>query len=144
MLRKAFYIRTVLIAIGILSSRLSFYVWVVIYILLNKEITATKAFIVLGFCNSLISAIAISIPYGIAEITEARTAAERIQTILLTKERVLDLRSENCINPEVRIENADVVIGNKTVLEKVNLCFSNNLIGVTGPMGMYVLLIFYR
>lgn len=110
-----------------------------LYIIFDHKITSKKAFVVLGFFNSLRSVIAICIPYGLAQIVEAKTAAKRIKKVLIAEELQKDYSNLEDKKGEVHVINASVVLNNKTVLENVSLSLNSGLIGVTGPIGNYFL-----
>lgn len=100
--------------------------------------TAEKVFVVVSCYDALNTIISDSIPTGITEIADAKSATQRMKEVLMAEEWI---DNANVLNEEieivsVKIKKASAVFGISKVLENVNLDVeSPGLIGVTGPTG---------
>lgn len=135
-LRIIFYLKTIIFSLGALSTRLSFYLCVLIYVSLENTLTPEKAFVVIGSYAALRSVITVSIPIGIAQIAEAKTSIKRIKRVLLAEEITKLPQNADGDAPKITIKDCTVTIDNKSVLEVSNLSLEKGLlIGLTGPVG---------
>lgn len=100
-----------------------------------SALTAEQAFIVVGSYAALRSVITISIPIGLAQVAEAKTAFKRIKSVLLAEELQKVKESPSDVKPEINLDNCKVEIGEHPVLaiEKINV--KSGFVGLTGPVG---------
>lgn len=143
-LRTIFYLKTLIFALGSLSTRLSFYISILAYVTFENSLTAEKAFVVIGAYNALRSVITISIPIGIAQIADAKTSVRRIKNVLLAEERSKAKRSRKSKSTSLDINGATVSIHGMKILNDINLHLDSGLIGLTGPVGNFSSCFFLR
>lgn len=134
-LRLIFYLKTVIFSLGALSSRLSFYLCILVFISLDNTLTAEKAFVVIGCYAALRSVITVSIPIGVAQIADAKTSVKRVKRVLLAEEIEISKASIESVQPKIEIDGATVILKDKIVLDITNLQLDAGLIGLTGPVG---------
>ncbi|KAF2881312.1 hypothetical protein ILUMI_24868, partial [Ignelater luminosus] len=137
-LRILFYIKSIAIAIGQLTTRLALYVCVIAYIGFGNHITAEQAFVVAGTLSALRAALHIFLPMGIAHIAELKASLQRITNFLEMEEVPENSNVDHTEKkqPRVRIENA--VVKSDTgdnILENINLEIKPGLTTLTGPVG---------
>lgn len=140
-LRKIYYLKALSLSLGTLSSKISFYVCVMVYISLGNAITAEKAFVVLGFYHTLRSTLTIYIPLGISQLAELRASLTRIKQVLMADEASLDASTileanENIMSaPCVLLDKATVMAGERIILHDISLKVEKGLIAITGSVG---------
>lgn len=140
-LRKIYYLKALSLSLGTLSSKISFYVCVMVYVSLGNAITAEKAFVVLGYYHTLRSTLTIYIPLGISQLAELRSSLVRIKHVIMAEESMLSLSSpqlkkENeSVSPHVLLNKATVVVDNKRILHEVSIEVEKGLIAITGSVG---------
>lgn len=134
-LRIIFYTKILIFTLGSVNTRLSLYLCILTYVALGNQLTAEKAFVVIGCYNALRSVITISIPIGIAQIAEAKSAVKRIKEVLVAEEVHREKRQYNVEKPCIRIIDATVKIEANTLLEDINLSIDKGLIAIAGPIG---------
>ena len=132
-----------MLTIGNLSTRISFFICMMVFIYHENHITAEKAFVVLSCYSSLRSVLTIAIPLGIAQIAELRSAIQRITHYLLIEDvsktvlpRVLPCIEKKTDITAIEVKGASATVAkNKVVLEDINLNVKSGLVVVTGGMG---------
>ncbi|KAF2881307.1 hypothetical protein ILUMI_24863 [Ignelater luminosus] len=137
-LRFLFYIKESAYVIGHLNSKLALYISIMTYIALGNYITAEKAFIVVGCFGTLSVVFTILMPWGIAKVSEMRTAMKRF-TAFLNSEEI----SKSCVNtigekqePNISVKDAEVKCNDGTViLNEITLSIKSGLTLFTGPIG---------
>lgn len=132
-LRLIYYLKTLIFTMGSVSTRLSLYLCILVYVSVGNHLTAEKAFVIIGCYNALRSVITISIPIGISQIAEAVSSIKRIKEVLLAEEIEKKTLNYN-EKPSVNIKNASVQMESTDVLKDVNLTLESGLICVTGPI----------
>ncbi|GJQ66878.1 hypothetical protein Trydic_g7901 [Trypoxylus dichotomus] len=87
-LRMMYYLKVITIALGHMSSKISFYICIVTYTLFHESITAEKAFVVLSCYGGIQHALNIAIPLGIYQFAETKSSIKRIKKFLLSAEEI--------------------------------------------------------
>lgn len=136
-LRKIYYLKALSLSLGTLSSKISFYVCVMVYISLGNAITAEKAFVVLGFYHTLRSTLTIYIPLGITQLAELRSSLVRIKQVMMAAEAILESPKPKISNaaPNVSVNKATVIINGKKILEGISFEAETGLTAITGNVG---------
>ncbi|KRT83567.1 ABC transporter ATP-binding protein [Oryctes borbonicus] len=156
-LRIMYYLKVITIALGHMSSKISFYICIVTYTLFHESITAEKAFVVLSCYGGIQHALNIAIPLGIYQFAETKSSVKRIKKFLLSPE----VSSEGTSNiyehtsptlytgdKEKRIELYNIqpacvkttdlsveVLKGQPILHNINLHLCPGLYAVCGPIG---------
>lgn len=139
-LRKIYYLKALSLSLGTLSSKISFYVCVMVYIFLGNSITAEKAFVVLGYYHTLRSTLTIYIPLGISQLAELRSSLVRIKHVMMAAEATVPSQSSKIeeiarVYPRVILNKATVNIKGKKILEGVSMEAEKGLTIITGNVG---------
>lgn len=133
---KGFYIRIVVILIGILTSRVAFYILIMIYIWLGYTTNAKFVFYILECFKNLRTVLAFDIPYGLARGAEMYASLIRIDRVLDAEELDLDRRYEETDKPLVNLNGVTVRIKDMEILNDVTMKnVSKGLVVITGPVG---------
>lgn len=139
-LRKIYYLKALSLSLGTLSSKISFYVCVMVYISLGNAITAEKAFVVLGYYHTLRSTLTIYIPLGISQLAELRSSLVRIKQVIMEEETTSEYPALQVINKSrydfcVLVNKATVIIDDKTILDNITIEAEKGLVAITGSVG---------
>lgn len=139
-LRKIYYLKALSLSLGTLSSKISFYVCVMVYISLGNAITAEKAFVVLGYYHTLRSTLTIYIPLGISQLAELRSSLVRIKQVIMEEETTSEYPVLQVINKSRRdfrvlVNKATVIVDNRTILDNITIEAEKGLVAITGSVG---------
>lgn len=135
-LRYIFYLKSCVLTISALSQRFSFYICILVYIMLGGIATAEKVFIVMGCYNALRFILTVAIPMGVSQVAEAKSALKRMKEFLLIDDiETIEKRPIIIRDPKIFIKSGSVSILDKPVLRDINLEAKKSLIGITGPVG---------
>lgn len=136
-LRLITYLRALLIAIGKLSIRVSFYICVMVFLYLGGEMKAEKIFVVLTCYGTMAYILSIEIPIAISHISDARAAVYRIRKLLL--ESSLNTENNSAIitkTPNICLSDVLVTLNrNNPFFNRINLKINCEFVGLTGPLG---------
>ncbi|XP_054726195.1 probable multidrug resistance-associated protein lethal(2)03659 [Anastrepha obliqua] len=95
-IRKVSYIRGVLLSFIMFLTRVSVFLSLVGYVLLQKVLTPEKAFVITAYYNILRSTMTVFFPQGISQVAEAIVSIKRIQKFMLYEETdIVDKSSDN-------------------------------------------------
>ncbi|CAH0557074.1 unnamed protein product [Brassicogethes aeneus] len=132
---KTFYIRVVVILIGLFSSKVSFYFLIMVYLWFGYTTNVEMVFYVLTCLEGLRSILAIDIPYGLSRGADMYAALIRI-TKVLNAEEIKDYDSSDDTNkPLIELNNVSVHIKDIQILKHINLRISSGLTLVSGTVG---------
>ena len=92
------YVRGVLLSFIMFTTRISIFVSVFAYILLEERITAQQVFVITAFYNVLRQSMTVFFPQGIGQVAEARISIQRLNKFLLYDENQLHARSAQTHN----------------------------------------------
>lgn len=141
MIRRIFCLEAFVLALGFLSSKISFYVCVMSYLYFGNSITAEKAFVVLGCYQILRSTLTINIPMGVIFLAEFSSAKKRLIKVLLAKEVSREKDGKESIEDHAVVA-PKIVVNKLTVTDQETkvlhgLCFeiSPGLTTITGHVG---------
>ncbi|CAD6992119.1 probable multidrug resistance-associated protein lethal(2)03659 [Ceratitis capitata] len=95
-IRKVSYIRGVLLSFIMFLTRVSIFLSLVGYVLLQKVLTPEKAFVITAYYNILRTTMTVFFPQGISQLAEALVSIKRIQKFMLYEETdILDKSSDS-------------------------------------------------
>ncbi|KAI4464898.1 atp-binding cassette sub-family c [Holotrichia oblita] len=135
-LKIIFYLKAIMLSIGNMNSRISFFICIMTYSLLGNKITAAKAFIILSCYGSLRTVVTVAVPLGISQIADMLSAIERIKNFLLIEEVPKMLQPPPGLAIKIYAKNVYAsIVKDKNVLLGVNLHLGAALYGLTGPVG---------
>lgn len=132
-LRLIYYLKTIIFTFGNVSTKLSVYVCILVYVSVGERLSPEKAFAIVGCYNALKALVTIRIPMGIIKLAEASAALKRIESVL-NAEEIKKTTSEAEDNPEITISNARVKADSKNILQNINLHLTGGLVGITGAV----------
>lgn len=136
-LRLIYYLKGLILTLGGVCTRVSFYLSVLLYTYLyDNNVTAEKIFTVLSCYAALRSVLSIGIPIGISQIAEFKASLDRINKLL--REPVLmlhELEELNQLMPSLNLNNVTVTIKKKPIINTLNLSLQRGLVALTGPLG---------
>ncbi|KAF7269924.1 hypothetical protein GWI33_017021 [Rhynchophorus ferrugineus] len=136
LMQKTFYLKVMVVCLGILASRIGFYLLIMTYVWLGYTTDAQLVFYILSLFHQLRHLLGISIPMGMARAAELLAAIYRINRVLnaeeLQKSNVFD---DPTPHPRIALKNATVTINKRIALQEVSLTITSGLNIVTGPVG---------
>ncbi|XP_019874101.2 probable multidrug resistance-associated protein lethal(2)03659 isoform X2 [Aethina tumida] len=132
---KTFYIRVVVILIGLLSSKISFYVLIMVYLWFGHTTDVEMVFYILTCVEGLRNILAIDIPYGLSRGADMYAALLRISKVLNSEEVQDHANLDKTEKPIVELCNVSVSIKERKVLRRIDLRVESGLVLVTGTVG---------
>ncbi|KAJ8925147.1 hypothetical protein NQ315_001332 [Exocentrus adspersus] len=131
---RAFYIHFVIVAIGVLTSKVTFLLLILSYIWLGYTTNTELIFYVLSIFHQLQVSFGIIIPMNLSKIADFRAAFIRLDKMLQAGE--IEAVEENLGNPSIYLKDVSVHIRDKEILKDVSLkVTTSSLILVTGAVG---------
>nr|XP_023024510.1 probable multidrug resistance-associated protein lethal(2)03659 [Leptinotarsa decemlineata] len=133
---RGFYLRTVLVLIGVLTSNLGFYILIIAYIWMGFSSDTTIVFYLLSNFHALRETLGVKIPYNIGKVAELMSAGTRVNRLIKADElhpHYFDYIP--AYKPLVEMKEAKVHIGNKEILNIISLTADTGLTIVTGSVG---------
>lgn len=132
---RVYFINMVLIAIGLITSKITFLILILSYIWLGFQTNTELIFYVLSLFHQLTMALSVMIPINMAKAAAFHAAFIRLNKVLQAEElRKMD--NEYPEKPSIEIKGASVKIGETIILKEISLQISNStLVVVTGPVG---------
>ncbi|CAG9771150.1 unnamed protein product [Ceutorhynchus assimilis] len=134
----AFYLKIVLILIGIMGSKITFPILLICYVALGYATNTELVFYVIGLFKELRHSVGISIPLGLTHSAEFYASLSRISKMLHIEEHSVMVQDSNNKEQKAKIDFKDVTVSvNKDIILK-NLTFSITTSGlniVTGLVG---------
>ncbi|KAJ8943026.1 hypothetical protein NQ314_009842 [Rhamnusium bicolor] len=131
---KAFYLRTVMVIITLLSSKIGFYALVMTYIWFNGTASAEVMFYIMKCFETLKHTIAHSVSHGMSRLAELSASLNRIDAVLAAEE-LNEKIEEPTSKPKVHLKDIKVCIKDKIVLQNITLTIQGGLNVVTGQLG---------
>ncbi|XP_017474881.1 PREDICTED: probable multidrug resistance-associated protein lethal(2)03659 isoform X4 [Rhagoletis zephyria] len=107
-IRKVSYIRGVLLSFIMFLTRVSVFLSLVGYVLLQKVLTPEKAFVITAYYNILRTTMTVFFPQGISQLAEALVSIKRIQKFMLYEET--DIVDKSVDNPNYPGSNQSTVL----------------------------------
>lgn len=131
-----FYLKTVVIVIGIMFSRLGFYALIISYIWMGYSTNTEMIFYMLTLFKDLEYNLGILIPWGMGQAAQFYSSLVRINKVLVAEElkpipRIDEINS----SPFVEVENATVEIMNHEILKNITFRTKSGLTIITGNVG---------
>nr|XP_023012681.1 probable multidrug resistance-associated protein lethal(2)03659 [Leptinotarsa decemlineata] len=133
-----FFLKYLLIVIGILVSKLGFYLLLMSYIWMGYPTDATIVFYILSNFNSLKHFLGYLLPVSIGVVAQAISSLTRIDKVIqLAKypDRTVTVQSSASVSPLVELKQAFVRIGQKEILSNITFNATSGLTVVTGALG---------
>ncbi|GJQ66875.1 hypothetical protein Trydic_g7898 [Trypoxylus dichotomus] len=135
-LKIIFYLKAIMLSIGNMNSRISFFICLMSFSLLGNNITAATAFIILSCYGSLRTVLTVAVPLGISQVADLLSSIERIKNFLLTQEVLEIPPALPGIATKIEAKNVHAyILKDKNVLHGINLYLGPGLYGLTGPAG---------
>ncbi|KAJ8983685.1 hypothetical protein NQ317_003473 [Molorchus minor] len=130
-----YYIKCLILIIGTLVSKLSFYLLMMTYIWTGHYINAEIVYFLQSCFNNLRSYIITSIPMGINQTADLLAAAKRLDAFL-NKEELKDGEVfKSSLHPKIYLRNVSAKVNHADVLNDVSLFINKGLMLVTGNIG---------
>lgn len=107
-IRKVSYIRGILLSFIMFLTRVSVFLSLVGYVLLQQVLTPEKAFVITAYYNILRTTMTVFFPQGISQLAEALVSIKRIQKFMLYEET--DIVDKSVDNPNYPGSNQSTVV----------------------------------
>ncbi|XP_067646399.1 probable multidrug resistance-associated protein lethal(2)03659 [Eurosta solidaginis] len=107
-IRKVSYIRGILLSFIMFLTRVSVFLSLVGYVLLQAVLTPEKAFVITAYYNTLRVTMTVFFPQGISQLAEALVSIKRIQKFMLYEET--DIVDKSADNPNYPGSNQSTVV----------------------------------
>ncbi|XP_032678093.1 probable multidrug resistance-associated protein lethal(2)03659 isoform X2 [Odontomachus brunneus] len=104
-IRATSYIRGVTMSFIMFTTRMSLFITVLVYVLLDNKITAEKVFMVTAYYNILRTTMTVFFPQGITQIAEAMVSIRRLQKFMMYDEIENTDKTESRINGKEDLNN---------------------------------------
>ncbi|KAJ8918452.1 hypothetical protein NQ315_008149 [Exocentrus adspersus] len=130
-----FYLKSLILIIGNLVSRVSIYLLIMTYLWTGHLVRAEIVYFVQSCYINLRSYITISIPLGIAQTADLHASIKRIQKFLNGDELKDTQQTRNVPEPKVFLKNVSVKFSGVEILKDVSLLANRGLHLVTGNVG---------
>ncbi|KAJ8954540.1 hypothetical protein NQ318_000774 [Aromia moschata] len=130
-----FYLKCLIIIIGTLVSKLSFYLLLMTYIWTGHYIQAEVVYFLQSCYITLRSYITVSIPFGISQTAELLAAAKRIEAFLNGEELKETQQTQSIPHPKVYLRNVSAKVNDTEVVKDVSLFVNKGLFLITGNVG---------
>lgn len=132
----SFHLKMVQIVLGILFSKLGFYILIMAYIRMGYNTNTALVFYISNMFKDLEYNLGGLIPYGMGRAAELFSAIKRINQVISAEELPPKIGSDQPTNnPFLELKNASVKINNNFVLSNVSFRVDSGLILVTGKVG---------
>lgn len=131
-IRATSYIRGVLGSFIMFTTRMSIFISVLAYVLLNEYITAEQVFVMTSYYNILRQTMTVFFPQGIALTAEALVSVNRLQKFLLYEETTLAIQKDDNIPPTMPEKHGD----SNGIAHQENMV--NNLVKKDGRQGIFI------
>lgn len=131
-----FYLRVIIVLIGILFSRIGFFTLVISYIWMGYSTNTELIFYILTIFTDLEYNLGTLIPYGIGKLAELYSSILRINKVISAEELPMRIVSdEQAIHPFIEMVKATVHIKDHLVLENISFRTNKSLTIVSGAVG---------
>ncbi|XP_074026960.1 probable multidrug resistance-associated protein lethal(2)03659 isoform X2 [Leptinotarsa decemlineata] len=131
-----FYLRAILLLIGVLSSNFGLYILITSHIWMGFPTDTTMVFYLLTNFKTLRKILGNDIPWNIGRFAELVSAATRINKIIRAEEfHPYTFKDAAECNPFLELLEVTVEMGNEIILSDVSLKLDSGLTVVTGPVG---------
>ncbi|XP_030749663.1 multidrug resistance-associated protein 4-like [Sitophilus oryzae] len=135
---KAFYLKIILILIGIMGSKITFPILLICYVALGYIPTTELVFYVIGLFRELRHSVGITIPFGLTNCAEVYASLTRVSRVLHIEEHYRGSNDDPINKDKVKVECKDVSvsIGKESILKNITFNINNpGLNVVTGLVG---------
>ncbi|XP_018565538.1 probable multidrug resistance-associated protein lethal(2)03659 [Anoplophora glabripennis] len=130
-----FYLKSLILIIGNLVSRVSIYLLIMTYLWTGHLLTAEIVYFVQHSYSQLNSYITVSIPFGIAQTAELYASMKRIQKFLNSEELKDNQQTRDVSEPKVLLRNVSVKLKDAVVLQDASLSVNKGLHLISGNVG---------
>ncbi|KAJ8920723.1 hypothetical protein NQ315_004862 [Exocentrus adspersus] len=132
----AFYLKVMLVIMGILCSRLGFYVLVMSYIWMGYTTNTELVFYILSVFKDLRQTLGVIIPFGVGRAAELYSAVTRISKVITAEELPPKKGTdEPTLKPLIELKDAVVHIKKNRILKDITFRTDSGLTIVTGTVG---------
>lgn len=115
-------------------GRLGFYVFIMVYLWNNSDMTAETLFYVMRCFSTLKWSISMSVSLGFSQMAQLSATIKRIETFL-QQEEIDDVIDKPDNEPQIEFNNVVLSYDNKKVLDNINLKLQKGLTVITGQLG---------
>jgi ATP-binding cassette subfamily C (CFTR/MRP) protein 4 len=102
----------------------------------GNQVKVETIFFLMNTIEPLTTSLKILIPRGMHELVKMTAVLKRIERFLisLNSQKHLKRENKNNVPTEITLSNVDVYVGNRKIIQNINLKADNGLIVLTGPM----------
>ncbi|CAH2013754.1 unnamed protein product [Acanthoscelides obtectus] len=131
-----FYLRLMIVILGILFSKLGFYALIMSYSWLGYKTNAELVFFILAIFKDLRHCLGVGIPYGMGRAAELYSSIVRINRVLQGEELHPNYGNDHATDkPLIELKDATVHIKETEILKNISFRTDSGLTLVTGTVG---------
>ncbi|EFA04139.1 probable multidrug resistance-associated protein lethal(2)03659 [Tribolium castaneum] len=131
-----FYLKFIVLQIGNLSGKMTFYLLIMTYTWLDNHVTAEIVYFVESCLQIVTHTISILFPIGITQTAELSASIKRIGNVLKALEVQTEQHEDHLtIKPKITLKDVSVNFKDKEILHSINLTLDMGVTLITGPVG---------
>ncbi|CAH1235672.1 unnamed protein product [Diabrotica balteata] len=131
-----FYLRMILLLLGVISTKVGYYLIIMGYIWMEQPPDASVIFFITVHYENIVLFFGFLLPNSVGTFAEFSVVIKRINRVLIAEELKQEDQSKlNNVKPYVELKNVTVCIGKEEVLSNVSFKADSGLTLVTGKVG---------
>ncbi|KAG5875547.1 hypothetical protein JTB14_025761 [Gonioctena quinquepunctata] len=136
MILKIYLTKIIMVTIGILTSRIAFYLLLMTYLWFGQNVSAELIYYITTLFLRIRHALNVAIPVGITTLAELHASVRRIEHLMNAKDLSRNMDKEvRQDKARVNINNVTLRINETNILENLTLTVGPGLTFLNGPLG---------